>query len=302
MAIEKLRWAFGPMLAVSALAVSALAAGCANGGTPPTDAGRARVDGGPIAMSDAGPIEAEDAASPGVDAPGPGGEDAGPSAAFSLAYLPAAGTSWVSVAVSGEVPTEPIEEAFGPEGLLELVVLTHRSVYLFNPASRRFTERLDRDVVFPELAGQTITTAYSFRGTDVTITATDAYVYGWDHATRTATLDTVVDASTRWPNDDPFSPRPWAELSWSVAVPGDPNGWAPVPPERMCAVSLGYIVTNERAAGDTGYGTCAFFSGDCLRWIAKSACESYPPFSLPGAPSRAAAVAWHDGFWAFTNR
>ncbi|MFO0710388.1 MAG: hypothetical protein U0353_11150 [Sandaracinus sp.] len=262
----------------------------------------------PAAIPDAGAPDAfvaPDASTPPIDA-------FVPAPSFTLHHLPAAGSAFATLTTHGEVPTDPIEAVFAPEGTGDLVVLTHTELFVLERASLTFLERHPRDAVFPELAGVFLADGYTI-GEDLYFaeagTTHTSWIYRWTHASRAAAhvrTMTAAELGADW--HGPLAP-PWWEGLAAFRVPNNREGWAAPDPSRSpCAATPidGYI----GILSWDGFGPAALivsiYDTGCSQFVNQGyyASAVYPPFMLATAPDDGFtidAMEWADGLWIFTS-
>lgn len=236
-----------------------------------------------------------------------GGTDAGPSPAFGLWSLPRGASAWSSVETSGTAaPSARVVAAFAPPGFPEIVALTDTGVHALRLSDLRWIEQLDRDAVFPELAGVDVWAAARVPGTPgglFVYARAGAWEYEWDAAARSATFTLYTaraDFGSDWsdPRATPYPPH---------AVYGDPDnadGWITVDPSAECSGRT-QVGRNAVFVGSSGFGPSSpqvsVYDIDCLRFVDQLSQTSFPPFALPGAPYFIDALARaDDGLFAFT--
>jgi hypothetical protein len=132
------------------------------------------------------------------DAPSP--PDAQPDApvtrpSFTLQRWVPGNASWMRVEASGG-PSAPLEGAFPRPGRDQLVLLTATELAMLDPVTQTVVERLDRDTVFPELAGLTVSEAATIAPNVFFYVGDEAIRFSWDGAS-----GSVASFDWRVPND-----------------------------------------------------------------------------------------------------
>ncbi len=326
-----------PLVAVLLVAHAALL-GCAQGRAGEGDArpssGR---DAGPsapdafVASIDAAPLDAwvpegvdasfpdafyPDAAYPDAFYPDAFTPDAPTRPTFSVRFLANGGTSWVPIALTADAPSGPIEAAMGVGGTSDILLLTHTELFVFNTISHAISGRRSRDSVFPEVSGVRLGDGYSVgdaTGGSINVTLmarnADTWVYGWNHAARTATFDRFVagvDLGDDW--HGPLAP-PTYEQYGIVFIPDNTAGWATADPARSpcdrTPITQYAVVFGWDGFGPRGMTTSIWDAG-CFLFVNKGTFGSsvYPPFAMTGAPAdpfTIDAIAWSSGLWLFTH-
>lgn len=250
----------------------------------------------PDAGMDAGPI-----ADAGVDA-GP------PAPAFHISTIAPDAPEWVAFDTI-DPPHEIVRAAFAPPGEGVIVALTDTSVHTLRLSDRRWTDRLDRDAVFPELAGVDVWEAYHVPGVSplgvFVIAREGAWQYVWPPSAGRATLRVFTaraDFGSDW--DDPDAPPYWT-VHGVYADPDNADGWVTTNPSSECPLEsrvgrYGLFLSTD------GFGPAVMYASvydvDCLRFVQQGPYGEFPPFTLPGAPAPFSieAIARADTLYAFT--
>ncbi|MEZ4384360.1 MAG: hypothetical protein R3A79_23720 [Nannocystaceae bacterium] len=212
---------------------------------------------------------------------------------------------WASLGNPDHAPTAAIEASFGVDAVRQGVVFTHETFHVLDLDTLAWIKSGSRGSIFPELNGVTLVAAYSVNGglsQGLPPTATEGLTFlSADHvwiyedfapATLTATYSSdkpCCDDNEDWQTADAPDPALvrgfWLDLVGDeLWIDPDISGCDGLPEgTKMVAYAAGISTANGGTAHVDDIGLCFDF-------IYSAPLASYPPMTLPSAPTSAALV------------
>jgi hypothetical protein len=225
-------------------------------------------------------------------------------------FWPAFGTAYQAYPIDlpGAVaaPVDRIRAAFDIESQSKVFVLTSDRYYVLDRLAMRWTASGLISSVLPEIAGRTITSAYSvpdaWQGStgfeSVSILAGSYfYLYDYDLASGGFNFGSSTEPTDHFSDvRGPTSPAGATAIFLDVY---NTVGWFSANPSHFCATAE--TTLGPYAALFDATTIHINESGSCWVYVIEMSTASSPPFTLPGAPSPSVvgAATWSDGLMLF---
>lgn len=215
----------------------------------------------------------------------------------------AAWTAHPMVTTEGvHAPTATVEVAF-TVGADRVWALTADTFHLLRLDALEWTASGDRDQIFPEASGKSLTLAMKapndWAALDGAATVNlqydfSALVYTWDPDTSSFELLVATELGTDWQTD--LAPAASSVRAAWLGHDGDLGWTGDASPEEACGAGDD-AVGPYFAVLSTDYRLHIYDAGYCFGFVSSLPAQNFPVFNYSGAPATTAigATAWTDG-------